>query len=261
MAGRRRLPWAWFTVGAVVLSIVTIPVVRGWIGRLSLSAIQPVVRLGQLMSDQLPTFGREEKSVDERNNLRQQVEDLTTKLYETNLQLETVQAVIKLSDFQTSTKNTLIVASVIASSPDPGVQSIVINRGSTDHVDVGQVVVAERGSVVGKVVAVHQNQSTVLLITDRQSVIAARIQNQPQSPGVVQGERGLALQMRFIPKNDALKTSQTVVTSGTESPIPPDILIGSIASTSSLPGDLFQQAIITPSAPLERLRVVAVIRQ
>lgn len=108
---------------------------------------------------------------------------------------------------------------------------------------------------------VHQNQSTVLLITDRQSVLASRIQNQQQSPGVIRGERGLALQMGFIPKNDTVKNGDTVVTSGTEPLIPPDILIGSVASSSSRAGDLFQQAIITPSAPLERLRVVAVIKQ
>src|SRR4029079_19308134 len=128
---------------------------------------------------------------DEKNSLQRQVEELTTKLYETNLQLETVQAVVKLSDFSTSTKHTLLTASVIAISPDPGVQSIVINRGSNDQIKIGQLVVADRGSMIGKVVAVHQNQSTVLLITDRQSVVAARIQNQQQSPGVIQGERGL----------------------------------------------------------------------
>lgn len=261
MAGSKRLPWGWIIVGVAVLAIVTIPVVRGLMGRVALVAVQPLVWVGQTLGDGGPFFGRNDSMTADREELQKKVEDLTTKLYETNLQLETVQAVVKLTDFSASTKRTLILASVIAISPDPGIQSIIINRGSNDHVAIGQVVVAERGSVVGKVVAVHQNQSTVLLITDRQSVMAARMQNQQQSPGVVQGERGLALQMKFIPKNDSVKTSMTVVTSGTEPNIPPDILIGSIASTNSLPGDLFQTAVITPTSPLERLRLVAVIRQ
>lgn len=258
MPPSRRIPWAIFSVAAILIAVLTVPIARGFIGRLTLSALQPIVSLGRLMNDRLPSFGSGNSRA-ERQKLQQQIEDLSTKLYETNLQLETVQAVIKLSDFSKASKRQTVLASVIALSSDPGIQSIIIDRGSNDHIKLGQVVVAERGSVVGKIVALHQNQSTVLLITDRQSVVAARVQNQPQSPGVVKGERGLALQMEFIPKNDSVKSGQTVVTSGTESLIPPDILIGSISSVASRSGDLFQQAIVTPSAPLERLRVVAVV--
>ncbi len=261
MASTRRVPWAWLSVAAAAVLIVAIPVVRGLVGRLTLNALRPVVSLGQALGDHWPVFGNAKNVTRERNDLRQQVEELTTKLYEANLQLETVQAAVKLTDFSAATKHTLVTASVIAISPDPGIQSIVIDRGSNNHVSLGQMVVADRGSVIGKVVAVHQNQSTILLITDRQSVVAVRVQNQQQSPGVIEGERGLALHMAFIPKNDTLKAGDTVVTSGTEPLIPPDILLGSIASSSSRPGDLFQQASVTPAAPLERLRVVAVIIQ
>src|SRR5205814_54973 len=142
MAGQRRVPWGWLTVAVVVVAIISIPVIRGWLGKISVAIARPIARLGQNISRATPLFGQAKQLAIERTSLQHQVEDLTTKLYEANLQLETIQAAVKLSDFSTASKHPLVLASIIATSPDPGVQSVVIDKGSNDHVTVGQVVVA-----------------------------------------------------------------------------------------------------------------------
>ncbi|MBI5467204.1 MAG: hypothetical protein HY975_03245, partial [Candidatus Kerfeldbacteria bacterium] len=79
------------------------------------------------------------------------------------------------------------------------------------------------------------------------------------SLGVVKGERGLALRMEFIPKNDTVEPGQAVVTAGSEHSIPPDLLIGTIQQPSIRAGELFQNSTVTTSVDVQRLQVVAVV--
>lgn len=261
MAPRRRLPWGWISSSVILVLILSISSIRGFFSRTVLTLSTPVIVSGQWIGNQFHTNPNLKTVTNQRNQLQQQVKDLTARLYDTSQALETFHSLDALATFGQTTKHQLVYAAVIASSPDPGIQSVVINRGSDQRIVNGQMVVSDKGYVIGKIVAVHQSTSTVLLLTDRQSVIAARVQNTPQSPGAVRGERGLALNMGFIPKNDPLLKGQNVVTSGTEQHIPPDILIGTMTSITSRNGDLFQQAVLTPAATLQRIRTVAVIIQ
>lgn len=261
MAAPRRIRWGWLSIVGVILVFLFIPPLRGLLSRSVITFSRPLVTVGQWTGDTFQFSGSSRQLRQERDNLQRQVTELTDRVYQSSLQLETVSSLQALTAFGQAAKRTLVTSAVIAASPDPGIQSIVIDRGSDQGIKAGLVVVSERGYVVGKVITVHQAFSTVLLIPDRQSVLAARIQNPAQSSGVVRGERGLALQMGFIPKNDEVQHGQTVVTTGTEPSIPPDLLIGTIASTNLRTGDLFQQAIITPAAAFQRLRVVAVVIQ
>jgi rod shape-determining protein MreC len=255
MAIARRLPWPWFIVGGVVVAIIGFPVLRSIVGDAALAVVTPLRILRVSAGDQWFTDTNQHDS----ERLQQTVDTLTTQLYESKLQLETIQAAVKITDFAQQARHEIVRASVVTTSPDPGIQSIIIDRGSSDGVQRGQAVIAEQGFVIGKIVSLRQSQSTVLLVTDRQSVLAARTLNDKQSPGVVRGERGLSLLMQFIPKNDTLTVGDTIVTSGTEPLIPPDLIIGSLASSTSRSGDLFQQAVITPTAAIQRLRVVGVV--
>ncbi len=261
MSFRTWFRWGWLLAVVGLGAGILWPVGRGWVSRSLVWSGQPVVVAGHWIGDhwQLGLANRQNNRA--RQDLQRQLEEVTSRLYETNQQLETTRALVALDDFSQASKLRLITASVLASSPDLGVRSVVINHGSDAGLKIGQAVVSDNGYLTGKIVAIHQATSTVLLITDRQSVTAARVQNDDQSPGVIRGERGLSLQMEFIPKNDLLRPGQTVVTSGTESLIPPNLLIGTLASITTRSADLFQQAVITPSSELQSLRVVAVVIQ
>lgn len=250
---------AWFLLIVLSVVLVAIPLVRGWMIRSLIFVSRPVIYVGQNLSDVLRLNPNSRQLVSQLDALQKQTDDLTTRLFEANQLIETYRVIDALEKFSTTAKRVLLRANVIAASSDPGIQSIVIDRGSNDGLHIGQVIVSESGYVVGKIVSLHQVTSTVLLLTDRQSKISSRLQNNKQSAGIVQGERGLTLLMDFIPKNDQINIAQTVVTSGNEEGIPPDLLIGTISSISSKPSELFQQALIVPAASLQRLRIVAAI--
>lgn len=259
MEARRTPKIWWYIFGLGCVLMVSVPVLRGWGVRGILWLSRPIVFVGQSVGERLHFSASNKQLQRDRDTLRQQVDDLTARLFDANQQLESLHVATELRTFEQTTHHTVLTANVIATSPDPGVQSIIIDRGSNDGLREQQVIITEAGYVVGKISSVHQNNSTVLLMTDGQSKISARLQNAAQSPGLVKGERGLTLQMDFIPKNDTVAKGQTVVTSGDESGVPPDLLVGTVTSVAAKAGELFQQALLTPSAPLQRLRVVAAI--
>ena len=174
-------------------------------------------------------------------------------------QIASVAASDRLRTLLTPLNHTTVLASVIGYSPDPGVQSVTIDRGTSDGLLVGMAVVSDAGVVVGKVVNVGASTSSVILLSDSQSSILARINSTAHSPGVVKGDQGVSLRMELIPKNDTVAVGDTVVTSGSEDRIPPDLPIGTIQDVATRPGDVFQNAKVQSPQVGIHFTVVAVI--
>lgn len=259
MASRSPSRLLWVAVIAVILVVILVwPLTRSLAERSGLWLFQPVIRAGNWLRAIQPSSDTQRLRT-ERDDLLRQLNSVSLQLRDANERLSLIEAIAALDQFAQASKLHLLQAPVIAFSPDPGIQSVVIGQGSDHGVQIGQAVVTNDGVVVGKVVQVHQSISTVLLTVDRQSAFAARIQNATQSLGVVKGERGLALRMEFIPKNDTVTPGQAVVTAGSEQGIPPDLLIGTIQQPSIRAGELFQNSTVTTSIDVQRLQVVAVV--
>lgn len=253
MANRVHVRWWYFIL--IIGVLFTIPRIRNYTSRSLLWMSRPLVIVGQWLgqldaSTAVPTTTKNEL---------QQIHDLSRQLFQAKEQLAAIQEQNALVRYASTSKQQIVSASVVASSPDPGIQSITIDRGSDDGITSGQIVVNDQGVVVGKVVSAHQTVSTVLLVTDGQFAVSARIQNDAGSPGAIRGQRGLTVTMSLIPKNDNVQNGETIVTSGSDPHIPPDILLGSVSSVASRAGDLFQVAQVTPAADVRAVRIVGVI--
>jgi rod shape-determining protein MreC len=148
---------------------------------------------------------------------------------------------------------------VIGRSTDNFTHTVIIGIGSHEGVAVGQAVIAERGYMIGKVTKVGTTVSQVLLITDSQSQVAAAVQNETSSPGLVVGERGTSIEMQLIPQNEVVTNDQMVITSGLEPTIPRGLLIGKIINTTTPAGEIFQNATITTNPLTEQAGVVSVV--
>lgn len=259
----RRSTSPWLTAGlagAVLLLAMLWPPIRSRAEQVGWWFLRPVTAVGTAFRSWDPSSNVSKLRI-ERDQLRQQLALVSTRLNEANQQLALVQVATSLQGFSSASHHQLVLAPVIATSPDPGIQSVVVAKGSDDGVRLGLVAVTNDGQVVGKVVTVRQTTSTILLLTDRQASLAARIQNAAQSLGLVNGERGLALRMEFIPKNDQVRPGQAVVTSGTEAGIPPDLLVATVGQTSVRSGELFQNATLTSTVDFPRLRLLGIVRQ
>ena len=148
---------------------------------------------------------------------------------------------------------------VIAVNSDQNTKSITVNRGSQHNINKNNVVITSGGVLIGKVYSVSDFTSKILLINDNRSQISAIVQNDSKTPGLVSGRFGLTLNMQLIPQGMPIATNDTIVTSGSEPGIPPNLLIGKVQKITKISGNLFQEATIEPLANLQNLYIVSVI--
>jgi rod shape-determining protein MreC len=151
-----------------------------------------------------------------------------------------------------------IIARVTARTPEAGTHTILLDRGSDDGVAIDMPVVAAGGVLVGKIFKVDRASSVALLLTDTRSRVGAEVQNAAQTQGLVQGERGLSLEMQLIPQNEEVKTDDLIVTSGIEPLMPKGLVIGRVSEIQTQEKNPFKTAVVTSPVAYDRISVVAV---
>jgi len=163
-------------------------------------------------------------------------------------------------NFVNENKFVPLAARVIGKSADYAQNSFLLNVGEKNGVGAGQPVVAENGLLIGKIIKVNKYSSLVLLLNDDMSKIAAKIQTQSRTGGVLEGEYGLGIRMKYIPKTDTIAPGDLIVTSGLEKLIPAGILIGEVERVENEPEALFQQASIKSLLDFNKIYLVNVIK-
>ncbi len=163
-----------------------------------------------------------------------------------------------LLGFTQKQKPVPVIARVAARTPEAGTHTILLDRGSDDGVAVDRPVVAAGGVLVGKIFKVERTSSVALLLSDTRSRIGAEVQNAAQTQGLVQGERGLSLEMQLIPQNEEVKTGDLIVTSGIEPLMPKGLVIGRVSEIQTQEKDPFKTAVVASPIAYDRISVVAI---
>jgi rod shape-determining protein MreC len=133
----------------------------------------------------------------------------------------------------------------------------MINKGSRDGVAVEMGVITPAG-VVGRVIKAEPAVSQVLLITDRNSAVAALIQR-TRDEGLVEGtEKGLA-RIKYLSLLADVKEGDLVLTSGLTGSFPKGLPIGTLGLVTKKELDLFQQAELTPNVDFSKIEEVLVV--
>jgi rod shape-determining protein MreC len=153
----------------------------------------------------------------------------------------------------------LLSAQVIGRDPSNLAGYLVIDRGTEEGVALGMPVLTDRG-LVGRVTETAFHSSTVLLITDPSSSVNALIQDQDtRATGVVQGNLRQGLVMRYIQQTEEIEPGDLVLTSGLGGNFPTRLIIGQVTDVRKTDVELFQQAVVRPSADFGRLEMVMVL--
>ena len=193
-----------------------------------------------------------------------ELEEKVEKLIIENAQLKTeltiTQKLEEQQDFITESGMEAVSAKIIGKNLQSDFQTLIINKGSEDGILVGLPVIIQQGVIIGKVVEVNRNNSQLILINDSYSSLAATIQNQNQTKGVVVGDRGLSLKMELIPQDELIQVGDVVVTSGLETNIAAGLVIGQIEQIISEPNNFFQQAYLKPLTDFNDLIVVSILK-
>lgn len=134
---------------------------------------------------------------------------------------------------------------------------VLINKGSKHGIQENMAVISSDMALVGRIVEVMPSFSKVMLISNKESIVAALVEN-ARSEGLVKKRDKLF--MDFIPRSESLKTGERIITSGMDKIYPKGILIGEIEDIDLSNNQLFQKITIAPAVDFSKLETVFIIK-
>jgi len=206
-----------------------------------------------------------DQSVTSHNKLVQDNEQLKSDqlLYEARLQkMDTLelenQRLRKLLGTPKKASERVLIAEIFSVEQDPYKRLISINKDADDGAYIGQAIIDANG-IMGQIVHVTSNASTVMLISDSNHAVPIQI-NRTGLRGTVFGTGDSSkLELRFIPHNADIKVGDIVSSSGLGGRFPPSYPVGIINKIDRPAGETFAHIEITPSAKLEQSREVLML--
>jgi rod shape-determining protein MreC len=229
--------------------------------------ISPFVETGSAVQRQIGSMGQGLQTLEEleEENLRLATEN--KELRTTNKILRDIEAennaLQAALEYKQRSVFRLIPAQVISRDASTWWNTIKINRGFEDGLDVGDQTVLTDVGLVGKTITVGKNISTVLLITDETCKVAVKIEGTKEQ-GILSGRRvqeageSGEMQLDFLTKTADLQPGQKVYTAGVSGGVfPSGILLGTVASFKARALD--GQALVTPSVDMSSVEDVFVV--
>lgn len=184
----------------------------------------------------------------------EQLRSRNAELEETNQSTQRLQGLLDL-------KNTYNLQStgarVISGSTDSFNNTIMIDKGTTSGLAVGMPVV-NSGGVIGQIIECGPTTSTVRLITDEKSGVAAMVQSS-RAQGMLMGSASRQITLNLINTNQKVSVGDTVVTSGLGGVFPKGLPLGKVTSVEAAPGSLYYTIVIEPHSNVSTNEEVMVI--
>jgi len=152
-----------------------------------------------------------------------------------------------------------VLAPVISNSPSNYKWALVIGKGKRQGIRVDNAVMNSEG-LVGKIIRVDRNYSTVLLLVDPAAAATARVGDLGDS-GLVEGNGGgERLTLSSIDVTSDVSVGDEVVTLGRDQGIfPPGIEIGFVAEVGGSAAALERLITVEPSVDFKSLQFVTVL--
>ncbi|MEI8143076.1 MAG: rod shape-determining protein MreC [Candidatus Berkelbacteria bacterium] len=148
----------------------------------------------------------------------------------------------------------MVPARIIERDPISFLDYIVIDKGGDDGVKGGQPVMSG-GALIGKVSQIFKSSAKITLITSKDSIIQAMLQDSRTKGTLSGGVSGLLLEN--IIQDVDFKKGEYVVTSGLGGSMSPGLLIGRAASVQTS-GGIYKSIVVEPLADLSKIELVFV---
>lgn len=198
--------------------------------------------------------------------LKKQNEELSSKITSLNVdrskieELEYENALLKkeLGFIEKNKESKLLPAKIIGRDPTSFLDRIMVDKGSEDGMKEGMAVVSG-GVLIGQVKEIYPRESNIVLITSKNSIVLAMLQNS-RSKGILRGGiSGLVLEN--ITQDVEFETGEYVITSGLDGQLPSGLLIGKASGTeTSSSSDLFKNIVVESLADLSKLEIVFIMQ-
>ena len=141
------------------------------------------------------------------------------------------------------------IAEVIGTDADPLRHIIIINRGSSSQLRVGQTVLDDQG-IMGQIINVYPHSSRVMLLSDKEHSLSVRLESSGMR-AIVTGTGDLGrLKMEYVPTSANIKVGDKVYSSGLGQHFPAGYLVGTVSKVMRHNTGEFAQIDVKPAAQL-----------
>ncbi len=227
-----------------------------------LEFLSPITRSGSAVKNSLGSLSKDLMTLDELQSEDTRLLAENKQLRAENNGLRDLQKdnehLRRILGYRERSSFRLIPAVVLSHDAEAWWSTIKINRGSKDGIAPDMPVITDRG-LVGKTTAVSRDMTEVMLITDENCKVAAKVEGTKEQ-GICAGVRAPEgeLQLAFLNKLADLQPGQKVYTAGVSGGVfPSGIDLGVVKSFHAR--ELDGEAILEPSADLGNLEEVFVI--
>ncbi len=147
----------------------------------------------------------------------------------------------------------VIPANIIQREPSSFLDYIIVDRGSEDGVTLNAAVLSS-GIFIGQVKEVYQTTSKIVLVTSKDSLIQAMLQNS-RSKGILRG--GISgLFLENIMQDTEFKKDEYIVTSGLGGTIKSGLLIGRADEVQTSNSSIYKSISVEPLVDLSKLELI-----
>ncbi len=157
-----------------------------------------------------------------------------------------------------SLQDRVLIAELIGVSPDPHSHVVILNKGSSDGVYVGQPLLGAEG-LMGQVLDVSPYTCRVLLITDGSHALPVQV-NRNGVRAIAAGIGDLhRMQLRHVSNTVDIRAGDLLVSSGLGQRFPVGYPVAEVESVEHDPGQSFATVYVKPRAKMNRSRHVLLV--
>lgn len=136
-------------------------------------------------------------------------------------------------------------------------RTILVDKGELDGLKKDMAAITPSG-LVGRVYHVMPRTARVLLITDRGSSLAVRVQR-TRDEGILEGTGGNICRLKYMRQSTELKEGDVLLSSGLDGVFPSGLTVGTISRVERKGSGFFQEVDVTPATDVIRLDEVIIV--
>ena len=194
---------------------------------------------------------------EENATLKQELQSMQVRLQQERAEAQRTDNLRQLLELRERAHLDTTAAEVIAGPATPDIQTVTIDKGTSDGLGADMAVISPSG-VVGRLILPSRRASKVQLLIDLNAAAGALIER-TRVQGVVVGAGGNMLKMRYVPGTADVKTGDLVVTSGIDGIYPKGFVIGTIDHVAGSVGE-YHEISVRPAVDFARLEEVLIVR-
>ncbi|MDY2776941.1 MAG: rod shape-determining protein MreC [Collinsella sp.] len=191
------------------------------------------------------------------SELREENERLTSEVARLTESQKTATRLEDLLDLKSTYNLNSSAARIIGGSSDAWSRTVTLDKGSADGFAVGMPV-CNSGGVIGQIIEVAANTSTVRLLTDENSGIAAMVQSS-RAQGVLQGQPDGTLLLSYVSSDADVSVGDIIITSGLGGTYPKGLPLGTVSSVNRAGNATYYTIVVRAQSLAENNEEVLVI--